>query len=138
MNCFRRKMLTSGFHIIVSDGDASQLVERRCYRDACNDMGKFFWWCSRHSRSIADVPIEIGKAVISSTLENVPDALPSCPRPCWDVPVACDDIEPGLLTYCYKVRVTICILSFEWSSKNNALKRHPLITTPVILHLNKL
>ena len=42
---------------------------------------------------IADVPIERGKVEISSTLESVPDASPSCPCQRWDISVAHDDVE---------------------------------------------
>ena len=35
--------LKPGFHIVVSDGDASQSVEGRCYWDAYNYMGTYFW-----------------------------------------------------------------------------------------------
>ena len=80
-----------GFHIIVSKGDASQSVDRRCCWEAYDDMGTFFWWCRRRPHSIADVPVEIRKVQLSSTFDNVPDASPSCPRRCWDVPVVYDD-----------------------------------------------
>ena len=38
----------------------------------------------------------MGKVEISSTFENVPDASPSYPRRCWDVPVAYDDMGTRL------------------------------------------
>ena len=77
--------------IVVIDGDASQSVERRCYWDAYDDMGTFFG-------DVANVPVEMGKVGISSTFENVLGTSPSCPRRCWDVPVAYDDMETRLRT----------------------------------------
>ena len=47
--------LKPGFHIVVSDGDASQSVEGRCYWDAYDDKGTYFWWCRRHPHCIADI-----------------------------------------------------------------------------------
>ena len=35
--------LKPGFHIVISDGDVSQSVDRRCCWDAYDDMGTFFW-----------------------------------------------------------------------------------------------
>ena len=39
-----------GIHIVVSDGEASQSVDRRCCWDAYDDMGTFF-------DNVADVPV---------------------------------------------------------------------------------
>ena len=42
--------LKPGFYIVVSEGDAPQSVDRRCYWDAYDDMGTFFG-------DVADVPL---------------------------------------------------------------------------------
>ena len=72
--------------------------------------GNAFWWCRRRPHSIANVPVETRKVQLSSTqfnsvqlsstFENVPDALLSCPRRCWDVPVAYNDMDTRLKIYC--------------------------------------
>ena len=82
-------LIKPGFHIVIRYEDASQSVERRCKWDAYDDMGTFFG-------DVADVPVEMGKVEISPSFENIPDASPSCPRRCWDVPVAYDDMETTL------------------------------------------
>ena len=107
--------LEPGFHIAVSGRAVSQSVDRRCYWHAYDDMGTFFWWCHRRPHSIADVPVEMQKVEISSTFENVPDASPSCPRRCWDVSVAFDDMETwlkwhwkSLMLYMHKTPRKLC------------------------------
>ena len=91
-----------GFHIVISDRDASQSVDRRCCWDAYDDMGTFLGDVADGPRSISDVPVERGKVEISSAFENVPDASASCPRRCWDVPVTYDDMQARFKGTCHR------------------------------------
>ena len=58
--------------------------------------GNVFWWCCQRPRSVADVSAEIREVQLSLTIDNVLDTSPSCPRRCWDVPIAYDDMETKL------------------------------------------
>ena len=46
----RESTIKPDFHIVVSDGDVSQSVDRRCCWDAYDDMGTFFG-------DVADIPV---------------------------------------------------------------------------------
>ena len=100
----------SGSHIVVSDGDASQSVERRCYWDVYDDIGTFF-------STVADVP-EVSPTSQSrwEKLRSVQLLRMSPMHRCHvpidtgnDVPVAYDDME----TRQYRdviTRLCVCIL----------------------------
>ena len=108
--------LKPGFHITVSDRDASQSVERRCYWDAYDDMGMFFWWCRLRPRSIADVPVEMRKVEISLTFENVPDASRHVPVDAGTSPSLTTIWKPGLKQFvlsCVKCVEVNCVLSLN-------------------------
>ena len=111
---YDNRLLKPGFHIVVSDGDASQSMDRRCCWDAYDDMGTLFG-------DVTDVPVEIWKIQPSSTFGNVLDASPSCLRRCWDVPVAYDDMETRL--------------KFQYPSTRRV--RTPNITFNNLYHMNE-